>query len=225
MNAAAAVAHHVVCQGEALELQPEGALHWPRRATLFIADPHFGKDEHFRRAGLPLPAGTLADDLARLDRVLERTGAPRLVVLGDLVHAAPGPAATWPERISAWRERHPELDWLVVAGNHDRGLRPPAAWRLDWRQAPVTDAPFALAHEPGPIEGHYTLAGHWHPVAELASAGERARLPVFAFGDAFAVLPAFGGFTGGGPVVDSAMRAYALVEDRVIALPEREPAR
>jgi len=215
----------IECCGEWLTLHPEGAVHWPRRATVFIADPHFGKDEHFRRAGLALPPGTLADDLARLDRVLGRTGAQRLVVLGDLVHAAPGAGATWPDRISAWREHHPGLEWLAVAGNHDRGLDPPAAWGLDWRSERLSEGPFAFAHEPAAVAGHYTLAGHWHPVAILSSKGERARLPVFAFGDDGAVLPAFGGFTGGGPVVDPAMRTYALVDDRVIPLPDREPAR
>lgn len=224
MSTVAAGAYQVVCRGETLHLHPEGALYWPRRATLFIADPHFGKDEHFRGAGLPLPAGTLADDLDRLERVLARTCAERLVVLGDLVHAAPGAGAAWPERVGEWRAHRPGLEWLAIAGNHDRGFYPPANWALDWRRELVLDAPFALAHEPTAVADHYTLAGHWHPVAILASPGERARLPVFAFGEDFAVLPAFGGFTGGGPVIDASMRTYALVEGRVMPLPDREAA-
>jgi len=208
--------------GERLALHPEGAIHWPRRSTLLVADPHFGKDEHFRRAGVALPDGTLADDLARLDRLLAHTGAQRLVMLGDVVHAPPAPDATWPERVSAWRARHPGLEWLAVAGNHDRGFGAPVDWHLAWHTAAIEMPPFTLAHAPHTTGAGFVLAGHWHPVVRLRCAGESARLPVFAFGEALGVLPAFGGFTGGAPIDDPSLQCYALVDSRVIALPRRE---
>jgi hypothetical protein len=37
--------------GEAVELLAERALFWPRPATLFIADPHFGKTDRARAPG------------------------------------------------------------------------------------------------------------------------------------------------------------------------------
>ncbi len=44
------------CCGETLLLHPERANHLAgRRRTLLIADPHFGKDDVFRRAGIALP--------------------------------------------------------------------------------------------------------------------------------------------------------------------------
>ena len=222
---AAGIAPHprsIEVAGERLELHPEGAIHWPRRSTLLVADPHFGKDEHFRRAGVALPDGTLADDLARLDRLLAHTGAQRLVMLGDVVHAAPHPGATWPERVSAWRATHPSLEWRAVAGNHDRGFRAPSDWHLTWHDEALEAPPFTLAHDPEPAHEGYVLAGHWHPVARLRVGGESARLPVFAFAERFAVLPAFGGFTGGAPIDDPSLQCYALVDSRVIALPRRE---
>ena len=55
--------------GEPVEHQAERALYWPRAKTLFIADAHLGKAAAFRAGGVPLPAGTTADDLSRLARL------------------------------------------------------------------------------------------------------------------------------------------------------------
>lgn len=209
----------VDCAGEALVLHPERALEWPARSTLFVADPHFGKDAHFRDAGIALPDGTLDEDLARLDALLARTRATRLVMLGDVVHARPGRAAGWVERVGAWRSGHDGLDWLVIAGNHDTGFAPPADWRVDWCTEIVLEPPFVFAHEPTHHPAGRVLAGHWHPVARLRQGRDSLRLPVFAFGPDCVVLPAFGGLTGGAPVDDPTLHCYAAVEDRVIALP------
>ncbi len=209
----------IECAGETLRLHPERALEWPRRSTLFVADPHFGKDAYFRRSGIAMPQGTLADDLARLDALLARSGAERLVMLGDVVHARPGPGADWPAEVAAWRARHPAMAWLAIAGNHDAGFVPPPDWALDWRTAPMAEAPFVFAHEPGRDARGRVLAGHWHPVVRLRQGRDSLRLPVFAFGGDRVVLPAFGSFTGGAALADAALHCYAAVEDRVIALP------
>lgn len=209
----------IECAGEALVLHPERALEWPRCSTLFIADPHFGKDAHFRRAGIALPDGALNEDLARLDALIARTGAERLVVLGDVVHARPQPDERWPGSVAAWRARHSGLGWLAVAGNHDAGFVPPAAWQIDWHTDYVLEPPFVFAHEPSHHPAGLVLAGHWHPVARLRDGRDSLRLPVFAVGTDRLVLPAFGGLTGGAPLEDAALRCYATVEDRVIALP------
>ena len=209
----------VECAGETLILHPERALEWSARSTLFVADPHFGKDAHFRDAGIALPEGTLDEDLARLDALLARTGATRLVMLGDVVHARPGRGIGWVDRVGAWRSRHADLEWLAIAGNHDAGFAPPANWRLDWHRDLLVEAPFVFAHEPRHHPAGRVLAGHWHPVARLRQGRDSLRLPVFAFGPDGVVLPAFGGLTGGAPVDNPALHCFAAVEDRVIALP------
>lgn len=211
--------HTVGYAGESLVLHPEGAIHWPRRSTLIIADTHFGKDAYFRRAGMAVPQGALVDDLLRLDRLLAHTQADRLVILGDVIHAQPAPGADWIDSVSRWRASHPDLDWLAVAGNHDAGWTPPAAWRLDWHTNPIDDAPLRLQHEPATGTGRHVLAGHWHPVMRLRGGGEQARLAVFAVRSDCVVLPAFGSFTGGAEVTADGFRGYALVDDRVMPLP------
>ena len=80
--------------GEELYLLAERALWWPNASTLIVADLHWGKASTFRAAGIPIPIGTTSDDLARLDSALTRSGARRMVVLGDLFHAKAGRVAS-----------------------------------------------------------------------------------------------------------------------------------
>ncbi len=83
-------------QFHGLVLLPQRAVFDPAERTLFVADVHFGKAAAFRALGAPVPKGTTADNLARLTALMEATGAARLVVLGDLLHARAGlPPACW----------------------------------------------------------------------------------------------------------------------------------
>ena len=87
----------VVGVGEArcdVHLLPGRAAFLPATSTLLVADVHIGKAASFRRLGVPVPAGTTAANLVRLDGLLARWPVRRLVVLGDLLHAASGRAAT-----------------------------------------------------------------------------------------------------------------------------------
>jgi metallophosphoesterase superfamily enzyme len=77
-------------RGEALVLMPERSVYWPRRRTLVVADVHLGKEVAFRAASLPVPGDATGEDLDRLGRAVTRTGAERLIVLGDLFHGPSG---------------------------------------------------------------------------------------------------------------------------------------
>ena len=173
-------------------------MYWPRAETLFVADTHWGKDATFRAAAIAVPGGTLRDDLDRLGAIIMRTGARRLIVLGDLLHAKKGRAPGTLDAIKAWRACHTDLDVLLVRGNHDQGAGdPPDEWGFQCVDAPYLLAPFVLQHEPQPATEGYTLAGHIHPAVNLSGAGRQSvRLPCFWFGRRVGVLPAFGSFTG-----------------------------
>ncbi len=188
--------------GERLLLRGDRTLFWPRRRTLLLADPHFGKGEVFRRHGIALPAGATARDLDGLATAVAATGAERVVVLGDFFHAPPAADAPWLAELRAWRRRHAALSLEVVAGNHDRGAgAPDPRWRLQWHAAPLWEPPLCLCHEPDTaLPGGPFLAGHLHPVVRLRGGGDRLRLPVFWQRDDGLVLPAFGSLTGGHPV-------------------------
>lgn len=189
---------HVEIGNETLTLLPERAVYWPRRETLFVADVHWGKAAAFRAAGIAMPGGTTSDDLARLSSALIRTGARRVVLLGDLIHARQGRARQTFETISAWRAQHAAIELLLVRGNHDMHAGdPPEEWGIEVVDAPHVDAPFVLDHHPRASEHGYVLAGHIHPGVALNGGGrQRLKLPCFWFGQHVGVLPAFGGFTG-----------------------------
>lgn len=183
---------------QALELLPEKAAYWITRRTLLIADPHFGKAATFRFSGLFVPRGTTRGALRRVDIALERTGAARLVFLGDFLHARQGRSQQVLDDLRVWRATHPRLEVVLVRGNHDtRAGDPPEDAGLTVVDGPWDDGPFAFAHHPVAMAGRYVLAGHLHPCISLRGQGrQHEQLPCFWFGREVGVLPAFGEFTG-----------------------------
>jgi DNA ligase-associated metallophosphoesterase len=210
--------------GARLVLLAERALWWPARGTLVVADLHLGKAATFRAAGIPIPRGSTTDDLARLDRALERTGAESLVILGDLFHARVGrEAPATLALLGGWRARRHALDVLLVRGNHDVGAGdPPTELGVRCVDEPWEAPPFQLRHHPEASTA-YVLAGHVHPAVRLGGHGGLSeRLPAFVFGERVGLLPAFGSFTGGGHVpLAPGDRVYVIAEDEVLAATAR----
>lgn len=210
-------------------LLPCGALHRLRTNTLLVADPHLGKAACFRAAGIPVPQTTTDDTLARLTAALERSGAPRLVVLGDLLHAAQSRAHDTTASFARWRDRHAKVPVLLIRGNHDlRAGDPPAEWRVECVPSGYTDTGVRLCHEP-PVELDHlpagpvtqpTLCGHLHPAVLLpASARRHVRVGCFLFRGMLGLLPAFGRFTGMHALSPRpGDRIFALAQDEVVAI-------
>jgi len=221
--AAAPPAHGTALAGERVALYAERALHWPAGGTLFVADVHLGKAAAFRAGGVALPRGGTRGDLARLSALLARTRARRLVVLGDLLHAAAGRVAALDAAFRAWRAAHAAVEFTLVRGNHDdRAGDPPADWRVDVVAEPHALAPFLACHHPVAPESGYALCGHVHPGVRLqdTAARDSARLPCFVLGRRRAILPAFGGFTGLAMVTPApGDRIVAIAGTRLFALP------
>lgn len=206
-------------QGEPVGLLPEKALFWERTATLIVADAHLGKAASFRAAAIPLPGGTTTETLSRLTSAIEKTGAIRLLLLGDFFHAKSGRASRTLATISSWRDRHQDLEIVLVRGNHDqRAGDPPAEWGFACCDEPCIEPPFAFRHHPAEEPGKYVLAGHIHPAVTLSGlARQREKLPCFLFGDRVGLLPAFGDFTGGATVRPRrGDRVFVVAGDEVV---------
>src|SRR5260221_11987039 len=88
--------------GEKLVLLPEKVAYWPAQKALFVADFHLGKAASFRSAGIPLPSGTTTENVERLGRAIDKTGAAHVVFLADFLHSAQGPPPSPLGRFSAW---------------------------------------------------------------------------------------------------------------------------
>ncbi|MDQ6665873.1 MAG: ligase-associated DNA damage response endonuclease PdeM [Acidobacteriota bacterium] len=209
--------------GQTLRLLAERAIFWKSRETLLIADTHWGKAATLRAAAIPVPGGTTADDLARFTRLIDRTGAGRIVILGDAIHARQGRAEKTLAALASWRSRHRDLDILVVRGNHDRGAGdPPPELNIRCVDAPQMEPPFVFRHFPAQSAEGYTLAGHMHPAVKLYGAGrQRVTLPCFYFTPETGILPAFGALTGQAIVKPGPRdRIFAVAGDEVVPVSE-----
>lgn len=187
-------------QGMELFLHPARAVYWPSKRTVAVSDTHFGKDGAFRAWGIPVPGGVTGEAMVRLDALMADTRAERLVVLGDFFHAREGRSARLDGELAAWRNRHRELDIVVVRGNHDRHAGDPApgfqarVYDDPWRE---TEGEVSWRHIPEPDEGRPVFAGHTHPCVRLREGGgSTLRLPCFHASGHILTLPAFGMFTG-----------------------------
>jgi DNA ligase-associated metallophosphoesterase len=208
--------------GEKLQLLAERAAYWPARKSLLVADFHLGKAATFRSAGIPLPSGTTSENVQRLGRAIDRTGATSVVFLGDFLHARQGRAESTFRRFAQWRESRAGVELTIVRGNHDKKAGdPPEAWRVRCIEAGERMGPFVMNHEPGAARGGaYALAGHIHPAVRLSGCGDESlRLPCFWFGARYGVLPAFGAFTGTAEVRPRrGDQVFVIAEDEVIAV-------
>ena len=212
-------------QGEQLRLHPARAVLWPARSTLIIADPHFGKDDIFRRAGIALPRGPAITDLQRLTDLVTEHACTRLVVLGDFLHGVTQAGDSFLHAFRVWRQAHGSLTVDIVVGNHD-SREPAQVWQqlVGWHTRPLAEPPFVLAHEPVPHPEGYVLAGHIHPVMRLRRRSGAGRVPVFWQRRDYLVLPSFGSMTGGAEVAfELGDKLYAAGPERVIPLPVPVP--
>ncbi len=207
--------------GERIELLPERAAWWRSARTLLVADLHLGKEHAFAAAGIGVPGGVLDDSLDRLARCVSTTGAERVIVVGDMLHAESGTTPELIERVAAWRADI-NVSIEIVPGNHDRTLDEVAtSWRLRRHPAELLAGPFRIIHTPDAgTADHYTWAGHLHPAVTLTAGGDSVRLPCFRIGTKVAVLPAFSVFTGrGGVGTTPGDRLYAVTPERVLPVP------
>ena len=184
-------------------LLADKALYWPQQQMLCIADPHFGKAAAYRALGQPVPHGTTAANLVRLDALLSSYAVSELVFLGDFLHAPKSHAPATLAALHEWRHRHAALTCKLVRGNHDlRAGDPPGSLAIEVVNEPYLHTPFALRHTPGSDAKHHVIAGHVHPVFQLQGRGrQRLRLPCFHITDTMTLLPSFGEFTGGHAVL------------------------
>src|SRR5690606_28968081 len=76
--------------GHVFEPQLSGALFWRAESMLLVADLHLEKFSSYAKRGSLLPPYDTALTLKRLESDLTRTGAERVVALGDSFHRDEG---------------------------------------------------------------------------------------------------------------------------------------
>jgi DNA ligase-associated metallophosphoesterase len=211
----------VSAAGERILLMPQRTAFWASRSTLLLADLHLGKGETLAAAGVPMPPGVTGHDLARLGDALRLTGARRVLILGDLLHAGIGIVPALVEQFGQWRAGF-DAEFTLVPGNHDRHVQRVAAqWTIDVAPPVVHEGPFTFVHDAAHSHGgaSYVWSGHVHPLCRLAAGGDSLTFPCFLVDEQETILPAFSRFTAGVCVgVPATARAFGVADGRVMDL-------
>ncbi len=180
--------------GETFRATPAGALYWPAREALLVADLHLEKASWFARLGQFLPPYDSHATLSALALEVERTGARRLYCLGDSFHDRFGcdrlPASAR-ELLSSLTAR---LEWTWIVGNHDPGFADHCGGSI---AEEVESAGIILRHEAEIAEPRPEISGHFHPKLRLHVKGRNVSRRCFVVSATKLIMPAFGSLTGG----------------------------
>jgi len=211
---------HTEIAGEPVILLPQKALYIPATHSLVLADVHIGKAASFRSRNFFAPDGISSFDLFRLSQLIKQFEVTRLIILGDLVHSQDGMTSSEVEVFERFRDAHPTVSVILILGNHDRKVRIPQSWNLNLIHGYMAEGPFVYSHDLIKTKGGYLLCGHVHPSVVLYGQGkQRLRLPCFWLRNKYAVLPAFGVFTGTYSVAPTRTdRVFVVARDTVVAV-------
>jgi DNA ligase-associated metallophosphoesterase len=204
-------------------LAAERAAFWKEEKILLISDPHLGKGAAFRKLGVPVPGGITAADLERLSLLIKRFGPDVLLILGDLMHAAAEKTRQVRELLARWRESFSSLSIVLVQGNHDQKAGgTPDEFRVNHTVQEFEKGPFLFVHARKESLSKYVVAGHTHPCVSLVSPGRmKESFRCFFFSREFALLPAFGSFTGSKAIQPKGGdRIFLVQEDEITRLPK-----
>jgi len=210
--------------GETFFPTADGALFWPAKQALLVADLHLEKASWFARLGQFLPPYDSHATLTAVAAEVERTGATRLFCLGDSFHDAFGCDRLPASARELLKEFTSTLDWTWIVGNHDPGFADHCGGRI---ADEVELAGIILRHEAVREEPRPEISGHFHPKLRLHLKGRQVSRRCFVASATKIIMPAFGALTGGldahHPQIMGSMggNASALVpiSDRLLRFP------
>ena len=200
-------------------LSANRCIFWEEEKALILSDLHFGKTGHFRKSGIAVPQNIFKEDLQRLFAQVQYYKPAYLLIVGDLFHSDTNKEM---ELFLKWRNDIKQLPIRLVIGNHD------ILGREWYDKAGITCyrdqlqiGAFIFAHDKAgcPDEKDcYVFSGHIHPSVTLFGAAKQSlRFPCFYFTSTYAVLPAFGKFTGTHSIEPKkGDTVFALIENGII---------
>jgi uncharacterized protein len=205
--------------GHELAALPEGALFWPVRRALLLADLHFEKASWFARFGQLLPPYDTVATLSEIEALVAATGAAEVWCLGDSFHDAAGCERLSDEAQARLRALTAATRWTWITGNHDAGMIDRCGGEVVGEA--IVDG-LVLRHEADPREHRPELSGHFHPKLRVTVRGRRVARRCFVATPTKLILPAFGSLTGG---LDAhhpeIVRAVGGGAQALVALPDR----
>jgi len=170
-------------------LSSDKCIFWEEKKALILSDLHFGKTGHFRKNGIAVPQNVFKEDMQLFMSLLQQFKPDGVIVIGDMFQ----------------RKDFEQLNIQLVMGNHDILHR---NWYQNAGIELIDDChhidEICFVHDVADTdlkEGKFYFSGHIHPAISIYSGAKQSvHLPCFYFTDQYAVLPAFGKFTGTYPV-------------------------
>ena len=208
--------------GHALYALPQGAVFWPARRALLVADLHLEKGSWFATRGQMLPPYDSMATLADLEALVTATDATELWCLGDSFHDGAGCERLPTAARATLTGLTARLAWTWITGNHDPVIADRCGGDLagggGGRRAGAAPRGVDRA-EPRP-----ELSGHFHPKLRVTLRGRSVARRCFVATGRKLILPAFGALTGGldahHPAIVRAMgepaEALVPVDDRML---------
>ncbi|MBL8671006.1 MAG: ligase-associated DNA damage response endonuclease PdeM [Alphaproteobacteria bacterium] len=181
-----------------------GALWWPARRVLVVADLHLEKGSSLAAHGALLPPYDSSATVQRLADAIDRLAPDCVICLGDSFHDGGGPGRLDEQSRLRLTALAAARDWVWIAGNHD-----PSPSGLGGRTlAGIAIGGLVFRHEAvaGPVAGE--VSGHFHPKARVATRARSITARCFASDDRRIILPAFGAYAGGLNVLDPAIARF-----------------
>ncbi|MBK1698086.1 phosphoesterase [Rhodovibrio salinarum] len=178
-----------------------GALWWPARSVLVVADLHLEKGSSYSRHNLP-PYDSRAT-LERLQAVIDRRRPEHVICLGDSFHDRRAADRLADDERAQIQTLAARVNWTWIAGNHDPA--PPADWGGTVAQE-LTLGPLVFRHAADPAHRSAgEVSGHYHPKTRVRVRGKGVSARCFVADGRRLILPAFGAYTGGLSVLDPAI--------------------
>jgi uncharacterized protein len=187
--------------GKAFLAHKSGALYWPAERALIVADLHFEKGSSFAAKGQMLPPYDTRETLTKLAPVIDFYDPETVIALGDSFHDLAAADRMSSADLDALRILQENRDWIWITGNHDSVVDGRLGGHV-LRQATVEGLTFR--HEPNFGAVTHEVAAHLHPAARIVMNGASLRRPCFVGNGRRLIIPAFGAFTGGLNILDSA---------------------
>lgn len=188
------MAVEIAVNGAVFQADHRGALYWPQRGLLAVADLHFEKGSSYARSAQFLPPYDTAATLAKLEESLQRFRPRQVVCLGDSFHDGGGPARMPEAARAKLAGMMTGRDWVWIAGNHDPALPEELGGRI---LEELTEGGIVFRHQALERSAPGELSGHFHPKATVRRRGRSISLRCFAGDGARLILPSFGAYTGG----------------------------
>jgi hypothetical protein len=188
--------------GAELIAELSGALYWPARRVLVVADLHLEKGSAFARRGQMLPPYDTTATLERLEAALELRQPKHVICLGDSFHDPEAARRMTSRDCERVRAMTVATEWTWVSGNHDP--EPPADWGGEVHDE-ITLGGLMFRHEAKAGASAGEVSGHYHPKASVRVRSKRQSARCFIDDGRRLVLPAFGAYAGGLNVLDPAL--------------------